>query len=466
MRQSPQKKDWKCFEFSGYQIYAREEQYYTIYQTGSHQDGDYLRVYVPKNPYQEKGKLKVITYLHGFALCLPEFYEQHLSQLATLGYYVFFPDYQKSNYPDFPDESTSNKSTLSYWSLVAGSCLTGIIFRRDTDDTDIPELKPKTNSQKLRLSLGLIILIIFLKIYGFIQQEYGKNLLSMIFTVLSSLFYAPKEWLVFAVNSTMVGWEKLQEYCHQNSLDKTTKLLFENDIDFYVFGHSLGGLLALSWPYCLSKNPEKQSTLFTPKEIITSDPAPNTNLGIPGIAFTILKIFGFPFATQPMNIEETGQNIEVPVGILHGIDDRIVKPTEWIIPPLVNQKGRFFSIKSSEKKIYFSESNKAKNLEARHNQSTTNTDYYGDGFMSNFGGAKDGPDAYNYQYIWPALQAVVTDKVQVNQLANQQGFDLKDFEVVDEPNPPSNLTQILLIILGVLGLLGVVYLLINRLGIF
>ncbi|MDJ0601800.1 MAG: hypothetical protein QNJ37_23515, partial [Crocosphaera sp.] len=98
---------------------------------------------------------------------------------------------------------------------------------------------------------------------------------------------------------------------------------------------------------------------------------------------------------------------------------------------------------------------------ARHNQSTTNTEYYGDGFMNNFGGAKDSPNAYNYQYIWPALQSVVTDKVTVDKLANNQGFDLKDFGVVDEPKPTLNFNQILFVILGVLGLLGVSYLLIN-----
>ena len=148
MKPSPAKKDWKCFEFEGYKIYAREERYYTIYQTGSHQDGDYLRVYVPKIPYNENGKLKVITYLHGFALCIPEFYEEHLTQLANLGYYVFFPDYQKSNYPDFPDESISDKSNLGYWSAIAGTCFTGIILRRETHNTDIPEFEKNNNSQK------------------------------------------------------------------------------------------------------------------------------------------------------------------------------------------------------------------------------------------------------------------------------------------------------------------------------
>ncbi|WP_198648958.1 hypothetical protein [Cyanothece sp. BG0011] len=341
MVESSSKKDWNCFEFSGYQIYSKDEQDYTIYQTGSHQDGDYLRIYVPKKPDQENGNLKVITYLHGFALCMPQFYEQHLSQLASLGYYVFFPDYQKSNYPDFADEPTSEKSDLSYWSLAAGSFFAGMVLRRDTDRTDISELETRKNSQKLRLSLGLIILIIFLKIYGFIKKEYAQNLLSMVFTVLKSLFYAPKQWLSFAVNSTVIGWEKLQEYSRQNSVDKNTQLLFEKDIDFYVFGHSLGGLLALSWPDYLKQHPQQDLKRFTPQQIITADPAPNTNLGIPTIAFIILRLFGFPFATEPMTIEETGQSIEVPVGILHGIDDRIVKPTEWVVPPLEDKKGRF-----------------------------------------------------------------------------------------------------------------------------
>ena len=125
-------------------------------------------------------------------------------------------------------------------------------------------------------------------------------------------------------------------------------------MNFYVFGHSLGGLLALSWPDYLKQNSKQDLTLFNPQQIITSDPSPNTELGIPGIALAILKLFRLPFATQPMNIEETGANIEVPVGILHGNEDRIVKPKQWLIPPLEDNNGRFFSIKSSAKKIYFS----------------------------------------------------------------------------------------------------------------
>ncbi|NEO58820.1 MAG: hypothetical protein F6K54_40790, partial [Okeania sp. SIO3B5] len=82
-----------------------------------------------------------------------------------------------------------------------------------------------------------------------------------------------------------------------------------------------------------------------------------------------------------------------------------------------------------------STSNKEKDLIANHNESVTNTKYYGDGFMNNFGGVKHGPNAYNCQYIYPAVLAVVKNDVQVNKLENGEGkgFELKDFKVLDEP---------------------------------
>ena len=75
-----------------------------------------------------------------------------------------------------------------------------------------------------------------------------------------------------------------------------------------------------------------------------------------------------------------------------------------------------------------------KKSRADHNQSVTDTTiYYGDGFMAKFGGAKQAPNDYNYQYIWPALNAVIKHGVQANQLENNNGFELKDFQVVEEP---------------------------------
>jgi hypothetical protein len=81
--------EWKCQEKSNYKIY----------QSGSHSKGNFIQLYVPNNPYRdEKGKTKAVMYLHGFALCMPKFYEQHLEELVQKGYYVFFPGFQKSDY--------------------------------------------------------------------------------------------------------------------------------------------------------------------------------------------------------------------------------------------------------------------------------------------------------------------------------------------------------------------------------
>ena len=221
------------------------------------------------------------------------------------------------------------------------------------------------------------------------NQKVGKNLINMITSVVESLTSSPEEWLEFSVYSTAIAWEKLCEYSIKEQ--KQDLNLSQKEIDFYVFGHSLGGLLALSWPYYLENNSEKKYQKFYPKQIVTGDPAPNTAMGIPPQVLPILRILRFPFATNELGIQETGKELKVPVGILHGNSDKIVPPTEWVKPPLSQQEGSFFEIASTEKKIYFSLSNEKKDLEADHNQSVTNTSFYGKTFMEGFGGSKKAP---------------------------------------------------------------------------
>ena len=431
---------WESGEYSGYQVFwkdVRKEDriIYTIYQVGSHKNGDFVRIYAPQEPYKKNGKLKVITYLHGFSLCLPQFYEQHLGELAEKGLYVFFPDYQKSDYPDFPKDNETletqktTRSTLKYWLFLSGLSLMKLIFRRKVNKQELKNFVKEDISKGFRVALSTSLFIVVVNIISLFNREYTKNVVSMITTVIESLISAPTEWLYFATYSTAIGWEKLCEHSKEvKELD-----LSEQEIDFYVFGHSLGGLLALSWPYYLKENPDRKLEKFHPKQIITGDPAPNTIMGIPKIATVILGIFQFPFVTQPLKIEKTGTELKIPTGILHGNNDKIVKPTEWVKPPRSQEKGSFFDIASKEKNIYFSQSNQEKDLMANHNQSVTNTTYYGNGFMKNFGGAKDGPNAYNYEYIWPALLAVVKNDVQANKLEDGNGFKLADFQVINEP---------------------------------
>lgn len=438
---------WNVAVYSGYQIFWKEEPEYRIYQTGSHREGDFVRIYAPKKPYEENGRLKVITYLHGFALCLPNFYEKHLEELVKEGFYVFFPDYQKSDYPNFPkdDETCPEKpnlrGTFRYWLLNAGVLLLKLILQRKINRKELKKLARDGTFLALKCVFGTLLFIVVINVVYLFNRKYAKNLISMITTVIASLTSKPIDWLGFAVNTTAIGWEKLCEYSQQVETPESD--LSQKEIDFYVFGHSLGGLLALSWPYYLQKHSDIRFKNFHPKQIITGDPAPNTALGIPKIALWILAIFGFPFATQPLNIKDTGTELKIPVGILHGNNDTIVKPTEWVTPPRSQQKGSFFDIVSTEKNIYFSLSNEEEDLIANHNQSVTNTTYYGDGFMSNFGGVKDGPNAYNYEYIWPALKAIIKDNVRANELSEDNGFKLQYLEVVDEPKPANNLFSFL-----------------------
>ena len=74
----------------------------TIYQRGAHHQGNFIRVYVPEAAKQHGEKLRVMLYLHGFALCLPSFYEDHLRELTRNGWIVIFPDFQPSAYREEP----------------------------------------------------------------------------------------------------------------------------------------------------------------------------------------------------------------------------------------------------------------------------------------------------------------------------------------------------------------------------
>ncbi|MEM8638569.1 MAG: hypothetical protein AAGG51_07145 [Cyanobacteria bacterium P01_G01_bin.54] len=378
---------------------------YTVYQAGQHINGDFVQALVPDQPKRSpEGKLKVITYLHGFALCLPKFYQQHLADLARSGYYVIFPDFQKSRYSNDLDpkrlvqaESTSIKSAWESFSLRGGL---RFVLKR------------------LRASFSLTLIILFIRlVFLWFDKTYGKNLISLLSTVALSLLYSPEAWNKSAIKVTQVAWDKLGEN-HPEIKD--------TPFDFYVFGHSLGGLLALSWPKYLKQEltsnqqkllseAEKQ---FTPKQILVADPAPSTEMGIPSVAIFFLKIFNSPFAEDPIRISEAAADLKgIPVGILHGKDDKIVKLSQWIKAPPFAKRSNFDYVKdATAATLYASLSNKQDDLIAFHNQAVTNTTYYDDALFKNFGGVKEAANAYNYEYIWPGFNAVVENQGQADDL--------------------------------------------------
>ena len=405
---------------------------YTIYQSGSHILGNFIQVYLPDVPkFNEQGQRKLITYLHGFALCLPKFYEAHLVELAKQGYYVFFPDFQKSDYPDDLDQNTlipsQDKPHLYFWYQMA---IDTIAKSTSPNNEKLPkQIKKAQEFYRIRdtpnepsplkcliLAVTLIVIILTVRLIYLFSPKYSKNLVKLISTVGLSLLYSPSVWMESAINLTSDSWRKLCQ-------DKPE--LNEADFDFYVFGHSLGGLLALSWSTYVTE------TKFHPKQILTADPAPSTEMGIPKIAIFILKLFRSPFTLEPITILSTGKSLQVPVGIMHGADDNIVKPEDWIKRSLLKRKSNFDYIASLKKKIYFSfsENQNKPALIAFHNQAVTDTTYFDDDLFKGFGGIRTEPNAYNYQYIWSGLNLVVDDMVEANDLLNQ--FPLTTIRVTD-----------------------------------
>lgn len=444
---------------SQWQVEARDG--FKIYQTGSHKSGNFVRAYVPDQPYQDPtGKTRAIAYLHGFALCMPQFYEVHLETLARQGYYVFFPDFQRSNYPDeIEPQSQPELSHLQIWLSLLGTAATALVLRRS-----MPSEPPQASSEQqqegsppLRSSLGrvgsfrylrlsLALVLIFALISGILrwfQDTYGKNLISLLSTVALSLLYKPSEWMDNAITLTCQAWQQVQAGAEQVP-----------EVEWILFGHSLGGLLALSWQSFL---PADQSQ-FLPKQVLVADPAPSTEMGIPGFVILLLKLFRVPFATDPLTIAQTGPDLTLPVGILHGASDEIVKPAEWIKPPLFSHQTNFDAIASSNKQIYFSLSVEGSDppLIAFHNQAVTDTNYYDDDLFENFGGVKDGPNAYNTEYIWPGLDLVIQNQAQADALLEQ--FPLTQIQVTETltlpPFPWGRLILISLLVLGALAGIG------------
>ena len=99
------------------------------------------------------------------------------------------------------------------------------------------------------------------------------------------------------------------------------------ELDTYLYGHSLGGLFALSWAYYVEQE-EKYPKNLLPRQVVVADPIPNTAIAsIPGELGTLLKKI-----TDDVDIEVTGKALTMPVAILHGNDDWVAPKDEWKQP--------------------------------------------------------------------------------------------------------------------------------------
>ena len=465
-----------------------------IYQGGSHFYSDFIQAYVPTKPKTDgDGRYKVISYLHGFALGLPKFYQIHLAKLAAEeGYFVFFPDFQRSTYPDDlevllgdnqgiqPTEEVEDSGSLAklFWqSITKGK-------DKDLDEENLFDSVKKANTRRkkakvitrklgkpsalqyVRLSLALILLILAIRLIAlFANKTFGKNFIQLVRTVALSLAYRPTTWGDQAFNMTAIACKKLTE----------DNPCLEAEFDFYVFGHSLGGLLALSWPYFYQENTDSDKTKhpahveylkrFKAEQILTADPAPSTEMGVPPFIVPFLKIFNIPFLESPVDIADTGEFLkDTPVVILHGGSDRIVRPKQWIRKSWPAKKTNYEQIPKGKKAIYFSISttypkDSDKKIKAFHNQAVTDTTYFSDDLFKNFGGVKIQPNIYNSEYVWKGLDLVIKQVKSPAKLLEK--LKNKDFDIKTETNFPiqnSPLKPILKAIAIISGLLALYWL--------
>jgi hypothetical protein len=218
----------------------------------------------------------------------------------------------------------------------------------------------------------------------------------LIEAVLESLVSKPEDWINAAITSTSNAFNNVV-------VPDTAQIqtLIHSNVDVYLFGHSLGGLFALSWPYYLSQDQQK----LRPLQVIAVDPVPDSLSNLPLIVKGLLHVPPFKylnFVQYPISIKHTGSKLDMPVAILHGNDDTIVSPCSWEHP--------FDSIASPKKKIYFSSSDNhgTPPLSADHNQSVTNTSALLSNWLASaLGGAKNKADDLNWRYIWFALDRVI-----------------------------------------------------------
>ena len=131
--------------------------------------------------------------------------------MAKQGYYIFFPDYQKSDYPNFPKDTETYsdnrtlRATFRYWLFDVGVLLITLILRQKINTKELKKLIEDGILVALRFILGTLFFVVVINIVFLFNREYGKNLISMITTVIASLRSAPIEWLKQSVETTEIG---------------------------------------------------------------------------------------------------------------------------------------------------------------------------------------------------------------------------------------------------------------------
>jgi pimeloyl-ACP methyl ester carboxylesterase len=178
-------------------------------------------------------------------------------------------------------------------------------------------------------------------------------------------------------------------------------------VDTYLFGHSLGGLFALSWAYYVQKNQLPDSLI--PRQVVAADPVPDTGFYLRGVLGQYLDPF-----IDAVDIRVTGAALTMPTAILHGNDDAIAPKHEW--------KQLFQAIAADHKRMYLSYTDQrgCPALYANHEQATEDTSFVSTVLSLLVLDGVGSENTLNWRYVWAGLDQVIRDGVRADQLT----FDL------------------------------------------
>ncbi len=210
------------------------------------------------------------------------------------------------------------------------------------------------------------------------------------------LIHSQEKWLKAALKSVRGAFETV------GFSDSTA-------LDTYLYGHSLGGLFALSWPYYVKQEGYPDNML--PRQVVVADPVPNTAAGsVPGPLGDLFKQL-----TDDVDIQVTGSALTMPVAILHGNDDWVAPKDEWKLP--------FTYIATSHKKMFlaFTDRHGCPGLYANHEQATVDTSFFPVLLALLVLDGVGVEDTLDWRYLWHALDQVIRFEVRADQLAFDMG---------------------------------------------
>lgn len=111
----------------------------------------------------------------------------------------------------------------------------------------------------------------------------------------------------------------------------------------------------------------------------------------------------------------TGEDITMPVAILHGNDDTIVKSETWQEP------FQYIATKDKTMFLSFTDEHGYPSMYANHEQATVNTGFVPDWIATSFLNGMGREDNLNWRYIWYALDRAIRFGVKPGELEFDMG---------------------------------------------